>query len=57
MMRIPCRAEWSESHHGNESGTESEFLIHTRVLYEFEVGELIVVPHAMVEFAGDEEGG
>jgi len=27
------------------------------VLYEFEVGELIVVPHAMVEFAGDEEGG
>jgi len=27
------------------------------VLYEFEVGELIVVPHAMVEFAGDAEGG
>jgi len=57
MMRIPYRVEWSESHHGNESGTESEFLIHTRVLYEFEVGELIVAPHAMVDFAGDEEVG
>ena len=57
MMRIPCRVEWSESHHGNEAGTESEFLIRTGVLYEFEVGKLIVARHAMVDFAGDEEVG
>lgn len=49
--------EWSESTQGHESGTESEFLIRTGVLYEFEVGELIVAPHAMVDFAGDEEVG
>ena len=47
--------EWSESHHGDESGSESEFLIRTGVLYEFEVGELIVAPHAMVDFVGNEE--
>ena len=49
--------EWSESTHGHESGTESEFLIRTGVLYEFEVGELIVAPHAMVDFVGSEEVG
>ena len=49
--------EWSESHHQDESGTESEFLIRTGVLYEFEVGELIVAPHVMMDFVGDEEVG
>ena len=49
--------EWSESTHGDESGTESEFLIRTGVLYEFDVGELIVAPHVMVDFVGDEEVG
>ena len=47
--------EWSESNHGNESGTETEFLVRTGVLYEFEVGDLIVAPHVMVDFVGDEE--
>jgi hypothetical protein len=47
--------EWSQSTHGDASGAESEFLIRTGVLYEFEVGELIVAPHAMVDFVGGEE--
>ena len=49
--------EWSESHHEDESGTESEFLIRTGVLYEFEIGEWIVAPPAMVDFVGGEEVG
>ena len=49
--------EWSETHHKDESGTESEFLIRTGVLYEFEVGEWIVAPHAVVDFVGGDEVG
>ena len=49
--------EWSESTHGDGSGTQSEFLIRTGVLCEFEVGELIVVPHAMVDIVDGEEVG
>ena len=49
--------EWSESHHEDESSTDSEFLIRTGVLYEVEVGELIVAPHAMVDFVGGEAVG
>ena len=49
--------EWSESNHGDDPGTESEFLIRTGVLYEFEFGELIVAPHAMVDFVGNGEVG
>ena len=49
--------EWSESNHGDDLGTESDFLIRTGVLYEFEFGELIVAPHAMVDFVGNGEVG
>lgn len=47
--------EWSESNQGSESGTETEFLVRTGVLREFEVGDLIVAPHVMVDFVGDQE--
>jgi len=47
----------SESADGDESGTESEFLIRTGVLYEFEVGELIVAPHVMVDCVGGGQWG
>ena len=47
--------EWSESIQRSESGTETEFLVRTGVLREFEVGDLIVAPHVMVDFVGDQE--
>jgi hypothetical protein len=40
---------------GTETG--SEFLFRTGVLYELEVGSLIVSPHAMVDFVADEKVG
>ena len=47
--------EWAERNHGDGSDTKSEFLFRTGVLYELEVGDLIVAPHAMVDFLDDEE--
>jgi hypothetical protein len=47
--------EWGEHQHGGGSQTEREFLLRTGGLYELEVGDLVVAPHAMVDFVGDEE--
>ena len=40
--------EWAQHEDGAE--TQSEFLFRTGVLYELEVGDLIVSPHAIVDF-------
>ena len=47
--------EWAEHEHGDRSATESEFLFRTGIMYEFEVGELIVAPQAIVDFVADEK--
>ena len=45
--------EWAEHEHGDRSATESKFLFRTSIMYEFEAGELIVAPHAIVDFVAD----
>jgi hypothetical protein len=47
--------EWAEHEHGDRSATESEFLFRTGIMYEFEVGELIVAPQAIVDFVANEK--
>ena len=47
--------EWAEHERGDRSATESEFLFRTGIVYEFEAGELIVAPHAIVDFVADEK--
>ena len=47
--------EWSHDSAEGESGTESEFLFRTGVLYELEMGNLIVAPHGMVDFIAGEK--
>lgn len=47
--------EWARHHHADGFETESEFLFRTGVLYEIEAGDLIVAPHAVVDFVGGEE--
>ena len=47
--------EWAEHEHGDRSATESEFLFRTGIMHEFEAGELIVAPHAIVGFVADEK--
>ena len=47
--------EWAEHEHGDRSATESEFLFRTGIMYEFEAGELIVAPQAIVDFVADEK--
>ena len=44
--------EWGKQE--NDVETKSEFLFRTGVLYEFEVDDLIVAPHAMVDFVADD---
>ena len=50
----PC-VEWAQQDHIDGAGTQREFLFRTGVLYELEVGDLIVAPHAMVDFVADEK--
>ena len=47
--------EWAKHEHSERSATEREFLFHTGIMYEFEAGELIVAPHAIVDFVADEK--
>ena len=47
--------EWAQQDHIDGAGTQREFLFRTGVLYELEVGDLIVAPHAMVDFVADEK--
>ena len=47
--------EWAQQDHVDGAGTQREFLFRTGVLYELEVGDLIVAPHAMVDFVADEK--
>ena len=47
--------EWAQHEHGDRSATESEFLFRTGITYEFEADELIVAPHAIVDFVADEK--
>jgi hypothetical protein len=47
--------EWAQQNHVDGAGTQREFLFRTGVLYELEVGDLIVAPHAMVDFVADEK--
>lgn len=47
--------EWAHHDYGDRSATESEFLFRTCITYEFEAGELIVAPHAIVDFVADEK--
>ena len=47
--------EWSHDSPEGESGTDSEFLFRTGVLYEFEMGNLIVAPHGMLDFIGGDK--
>ena len=47
--------EWAEHEHSDRSATESEFLFRTGIMYEFEAGELIVAPQAIVDFVADEK--
>ena len=49
--------EWAQHEHLDGTETGSEFLFRTGVLYELEVGHLIVSPHAMVDFVADEKVG
>ena len=46
--------EWAHHDYGDKSATESEFLLRTGIMYEFEAGELIVAPHAIVDFVAGE---
>ena len=47
--------EWAQyEHDSNRSATESEFLFRTGIMYH-EAGELIVAPHAIVDFVADEK--
>jgi hypothetical protein len=47
--------EWAQQDHVDGAGTQREFLFRTGVLYELEVGDLIVAPRAMVDFVADEK--
>ena len=47
--------EWAEHEHEDGVETRSEFLFRTGVLYELEVGHLIVAPHALVDFLADDQ--
>ena len=47
--------EWAQQDHVDGAGTQREVLFRTGVLYELEVGDLIVAPHAMVDFVADEK--
>ena len=47
--------EWAQHEHEDRSATESEFLFRTGIMYEFEAGELIVAPQAIVDFVADEK--
>ena len=47
--------EWAKHEHSERSATEREFLFRTGVMYEFEAGESIVAPHAIVDFVADEK--
>ena len=47
--------EWAQHEHGDRSAAESEFLFRTGITYELEAGELIVAPHAIVDFVADEK--
>lgn len=47
--------EWAQQEHEDGVKTRSEFLFRTGVLYELEVGDLIVAPHALVDFVADDK--
>ena len=46
--------EWAQREYEGGVETRSEFLFRTGVLYELEVGDLIVAPHALVDFVADD---
>jgi hypothetical protein len=47
--------EWAQHEHFGGTETRREFLFRTGVLYELDVGDLIVAPHAMVDFVASEK--
>ncbi|MDG1307667.1 MAG: hypothetical protein P8P22_05930 [Porticoccaceae bacterium] len=46
--------EWAKHEHENGVKTKSEFLFRTGALYELEVGDLVVAPHAIIDFVADD---